>query len=263
VVLRRLTVYNTGQEGLHIRDYSHHITIENCTIHDTGFGGSNGEGMYCGTSDFSGANDATHDLLIRSNTVYNTLSEGIELKPGTHDITVEHNLVYSCNKTGVTTGAGGGAIEVDEEGTYNRYNGNPNHIVRGNTVYDTPIAIRAGNGGQYYNNVIYGASQYGLLINNNDGDSYTRYVYQNTIDMPSSSALRNAGGSTDVRNNIGSTATGNMATSSGYFVNAAAHNYHLVAGAAPINAGANLTGMVPTDIDGKARVSPDMGAYEY
>jgi hypothetical protein len=54
-----------------------------------------------------------------------------------------------------------------------------------------------------------------------------------------------------------------MATSSSYFVNAAAHNYHLAAGAGPINAGANVTSMVPTDIDGKARVSPDMGAYEY
>jgi hypothetical protein len=265
VTVRNLTVYNTGQEGIHVRDYSYNITIEKCTIHDTGKGGVNGEGLYLGTSDFSGANDGTHNLIIRSNTLYNTLSEGIELKPGTHDITIDHNILYSCNKAGVTTGAGGGSIEVDEEGTYNKYNGNPNHIIVGNIVWDTPIGIRAGNGGWYYNNVVYGASQYGLLINNNDADPYTRYVYNNTIDMPTSSALVNNGGTTDIKNNIGPNTANNMATSAAYYVNAANHDYHLVSGSAPVDKGVTVSG-VTVDFDGNPRPSGsafDIGAFEF
>lgn len=266
LVLTNMTIYNTGQEGLHVSQNSHDILLVNNLVHDTGLGGSYGEGFYIGSGDSPGFMDNTHNITLRGNTVYNTLGEGIEVKPGTYNVTVESNIVHTANKAQVPSGAGGGAIEVDEEGTYNYWPSNPNHIIRGNMVYDTPIGIRAGIGGWYYNNVIYNVTTYGLLVNNNDSDSYTRYVYNNTIDAPASIALVNSAASASILNNIGPTGAYNLASSSAYYINSSVHNYHLVAGSAPINAGTNLFVMLTTDFDGNARPSTgafDIGAYQY
>jgi len=57
-----------------------------------------------------------------------------------------------------------------------------------------------------------------------------------------------------------------MATSDSFYVNKTSHDYHLKSGVAPINAGVNLTSVVPTDIAGTSRTAngaPDLGAYEY
>ena len=42
------------------------------------------------------------------------------------------------------------------------------------------------------------------------------------------------------------------------------HDYHLVAGATPVNGGLDLRSTVPLDKDARTRdVAPDRGAYEY
>src|SRR6185503_17755301 len=107
---------------------SHDVVFENNRIHDGGTIGTgiNGEGLYIGTS---GILDNTYNVILRSNVVYNTLSEGIELKPGTHECLVEYNNI-STNNTGPVPAA---SIELDE--TLN-YASNPNHVVRGNIVHD-------------------------------------------------------------------------------------------------------------------------------
>ena len=263
ITVRNVTIYHVGQEGLRVHDNASYVTIDSCTIHDTGTWMYNGEGLYIGTGDSSSTgNDNTNHVTIQNSTIYNTTDEGIELKPGTHDCVVDGNVIYNANNSGNSYGAGGGAIEVDEEGTYNKWSSNPNHVIRANTVYNTVIGIRAGIGGQYYNNVVWGASETGILINNNDGDSYTRYVYHNTIDMPAGTALTNSGGTAVIKNNIGPTTTNNLATSAAFYVNQAAHDYHLGKGAAPINAGVATS--VTTDKDGHTRDSiPDIGAYEF
>ena len=270
VVLTNMTFADIGQQGFQIEHNSYNILVVNSTVHDTGLWTYNGEGMYIGEGDSSGILDNAHNITIQGCTVYNTKDEGIELKGGTYNVTVQGNVLYSDNLAQDSYGAGGGAIEVDEEGTYNYWPSNPNQVVAGNLVYNTYIGIRAATGGQYYNNIVYNVTNNGILINNTGGQSananYTRYVYNNTVDVPQSIAIVNSGVPASILNNIGPAGAYNLATSSSYYLNGLLHRYHLVAGSAPIGAGTNLFNVVPTDFDGSARPNTgpfDIGAYEY
>jgi hypothetical protein len=266
IVFSNMTINDIGQQGLQVENDSYNILIVSNTISNTGLWIYNGEGMYLGQGDAQGIMDNTHNVTVSNCIIYNTKDEGIELKPGTHDFTIVNNTIYTANLAQDPYGAGGGAIEVDEEGTYNYWSANPNHIVHNNLVYNTPIGIRAGNGGEYYNNIVYSVTLNGILINNNDNDSYSRYVYNNTVDASTSIAIVNNGATASILNNIGPTGTYNLATSNAYFVNEATHNYNLVAGSAPIQAGTNLFNMVQTDFSGNARPASgpfDIGAYQY
>jgi parallel beta-helix repeat protein len=264
ITVQNCNVYDIGQEGISFKTDSIYGTIRNNTIHDTGKLGKWGEGIYIGTQS-GGPLDNSNNMLIQNNTIYNNTDEPIELKPGTHDCTVDGNTIYT---SGANMTPDIGAIEVDETNSNVQvWNANPNHIIKNNIIHDVDTGIRAGTGGTYFNNVIYNiGSGYGILVNNNSSDSYTRKIYHNTIDVTSSNAVRLNGGTADVRNNIGPTTTNNMATNNVYYVNQEGANYHLVAGSAPINAGLDLTATVPTDKDGGSRSAngaPDMGAYEY
>jgi thermitase len=270
IVVQNTTIHLVGQEGMHVLANSSFITLQNNVIHDTRQYAWNGEGIYIGTSS-SGPLDNTNNVIVRNNLIYNTPDEGIELKPGTHDCIVEGNTLYNIMANGEYSETGG-AIEVNEAtiSCPSCVNGiqtwpfNPNHIIRNNVVHSSKTAIRLGTGGTVYNNVVYNiVSPYnGILVNNNAGDFYPRRVYHNTVDMTSSRAILVSGGSADVRNNIGPATANNMATSSIFFVNPAARDYHLLPGSAPVNAGVDLTATVPTDIEGKTRSIPDLGAYE-
>ena len=94
----------------------------------------------------------------------------------------------------------------------------------------------------------------------------TRTIYHNTLDTTAANAVVVAGGTADVKNNIGPSTTNNLATSDTFYVAKAQGNYQLVVGTAPVNAGLDLTATVPTDIIGVSRIlqaPPDLGAYEY
>jgi hypothetical protein len=265
VVLTNLTIAYTGQQGLQIYKQSYNVLVVSNTVHDTGLWNLNGEGMYIGVGDQSPP-DNTHNITITGCSIYNTKDEAVELKPGTYNNVVQYCTIHTANKSQDAYGAGGGAIEVNQEGSLNYYSGNPNHLVRGNLIYDTPIGIRAGNGGQYYNNVIYAVTGDGILIDNQDSDTYTRYVYNNTVDASSSIAIVRSAGTASILNNIGPTGSYNLATSAAYYVNAAAHNYHLVQGSAPIQAGTNVFSVVTADYDGNTRPQSgpfDIAAYQY
>jgi hypothetical protein len=273
MLLKDLTCYSIGQQGIGIHYNSHDITVDNALVHDTGTGTVNGEGIYVGSStSITNFVDNTYNITVQHSTFYNTKSEGIELKPGTHDCIVDNNTFYHNGADG-----SGAAIEVDgSTPPYQPYALNHNHIVRNNIVHD-PLsgvpAIHLNTGSTAYNNVIYSVASPSVgfsLTNGADSastDTYPRNVYHNTIDVTSARAIASSGGpTTDIKNNIGPTSTNNMATNSAYYVNAASADYHLVSGAAPIDAGLNLTATVPTDKDGVTRPqgsAPDLGAYEY
>ncbi len=275
ITIQGITVHHVYQEGIHVHFDSSFVTIDGCTVHDTGLGTFNGEGIYIGTSNTSPL-DNTNNVTVHGCTIHDTADEGIEVKPGTHDITVDGNELY---RTAIgNNGTGGAAIEVNEAvGSFQHWDSNPNHVVKNNLVHNVGpggsnqllnSAIRAGTGGTYFNNVIWGinASGAGILANNNAGDSYTRRIYHNTVDVPSARAVVVSGATTDIKNNIGPAGANNLATSSAYFVNQASADYHLAAGSAPINAGTDLTSVVPTDIEGASRKTsppPDLGAYEF
>jgi hypothetical protein len=264
-VLTNLTVYNTGNQGIQVYNQSHHVLLVNNLIYGTGTGSQNGEGIYIGNN--ISPSDNTHDVTMRGNTIHDTKDEAIELKPGTYNCIIENSTFYTCNKSQDSYGAGGGAIEVDAQDV-SSYSGNPNHVIRGNIVYDTVIGIHLATGSSAYNNIIYGTTQYGIKIDTANGtaDSWPRLVYNNTVARPSSDAIVGSAGNYRILNNIGPTGSYNLATNATYFVNMSGHDYHLVAGRAPIAAGTNVFGVVATDFAGNARPSSgafDIGAYQY
>ena len=274
VIISQNIVYNIGQEGIHPHLNSSFITIDSNVVHDTGTWTADGEGIYVGSG--SGTQDNTNNVTVKNNTIYNATNEGIEIKPGTHDCLVEGNLIYNVNTS--DNGYGGGALEIDESTVSgNAWSSNPKHVVRNNIVHNVGpgsgsvlinSAMRLATGVTAYNNIVYGINSIGVGIRseNPSGDSYTRYIYHNTIDVTSARAFVNSGGTVDVKNNIGPSMANNMTVNSAYFVDHAAHDYRLVAGSAPINAGLDLTATVATDILGVSRLvggAPDRGAYEY
>lgn len=271
ITVQNCNIYDIGQEAFAIKANSSYGTIKNNTIHDTGkWTNQWGEGIYVGTRQDNTPNDNTNNITITNNTIYNTTDECVELKPGTHDCIVDGNVMYSCaNNSEFNTHPDWGSIEVNEAvNAPEHWDANPGHIIRNNIIHDTKTGIQLGTGSIAYNNVIYNINSpfYGIYTRNTAQDSYTRVIYQNTIDMPSSRAVYVGGVTSDVKNNIGPATTNNMTTSSSFYANQSTGNYHLVAGAAPVNAGLNLTATVPTDKDGVSRSAygaPDLGAYEY
>jgi hypothetical protein len=276
ILVQNCTVSNVGVEGIHVHWNSSFVTVNHCTVHDTGQLGTDGEGFYVGTGDALPV-DNTNNVIVKNSTVFKVTSECIELKIGTHDIVVDGNDFSQCNT--VNNGYGGAGIEVNQAvGSTQHWDSNPNHIIRNNKIHDTGIGtggtlinsgMRLGTGATAYNNVIWNvnASGDGIFTDNQSSDSYTRKIYHNTVDLPSSRAIINIGGSVDIQNNIGPPSAGNnLTTSISYFVNEPGRNYHLAAASSPIDAGANLTSVVPTDIEGNSRSlsgPPDIGAYEY
>jgi parallel beta-helix repeat protein len=262
VMIKNCRIYSIEQEGIHVMGNSSYVTIQNNTVYDTGTWIYNGEGIYVGTGS-SGARDNTHHVYVLNNLVHDTGDEGIELKPGTHDCVVDGNRLDN-----IPTGDWWGAIEVSPHASGNQFWGNnPNHVIRNNILSNTDTAIRAGTGSLIYNNVIYGvrSGNRGIYVDNAGNDSYTRFIYHNTVHVSSASAIVRAGGTADIRNNIGPSLNGNLATNSAYFVDAARGDFHLVAGSAPHDAGTDLTSTVPTDLEGNPRSAgpkPDLGAYE-
>jgi hypothetical protein len=275
ITVNNCTVYNIGQEGIHVHYGSSFVTIDTCTVHDTGVWQYDGEGIYLGTGDSSPV-DNTNNVTVHNCTIYNVTDEAVELKIGTHDITVDGNTIYNANTA--NNGYGGAAIEVNQAvGSVQHWDSNPNHVIRNNIIHDVgpgtggPLinsGIRVGTGATVYNNLVYkiNSSGNGLFTDNQSSDSYTRKIYHNTVDVTSARAIVNSGGTADIRNNIGPATTNNIATSDSYYANKGGADYHLVSGSAPINAGVDLTNTVPTDIEGTSRLTnppPDLGAYEY
>jgi parallel beta-helix repeat protein len=270
IIVRNCLVHHVGQEGIHVHYGSSFVIIDHCTVHDTRQWQYNGEGIYVGTGDALPV-DNTNNVTITGCTIYNTTDEGIELKEGTHDCTADGNDLSQVNlgSDWSQNGPDVGAIELDQAtATVQHWDSNPNHIVRNNKIHDLRpsmgTAIRLGTGSLAYNNLIWNVGAYGIFVNNNSGDSYTRFIYNNTIDTLAPNAIVNVGGIQDSKNNIGPVGTSNLASNNSYFVNEPARDYHLVAGSAPIGAGVN-TG-ITTDFDGVQRPPGgpyDIGAYEY
>jgi hypothetical protein len=181
-------------------------------------------------------------------------------------VTLDGNTMHDCLTDPVITDPKWGAIEIMNHDRF--YSSNPNHIVKNNIIRTTKTGIGIHTGTTVFNNVIYGqtGSYRGISIDNPDADTYSRRIFHNTIDLPSSRAVVNFGATADIRNNIGPNTPNNLATSPTLFLNQAGADYRLATGSLAINAGQALSGSVPTDILGTQRPighAPDMGAYEY
>lgn len=258
VTFTNCTFRTIGQQGFFGYQDSHHITVTSCLITNTGRWVTdpvkNGEGVYLGSTDF------TRDCIVEYCTIGSTTDESIEFKPGTSNCVARYNRIYAG-----TQSTAEGAIEIDNSpGGFN-----PNHQVYGNIISgygNMDAAIRAISGCTVYNNVLYdGGSAEGILAFEITSDTHIRKIFNNTIDASTSLAVVNQSTQVSQTNNIGPATGANLAFNSSYFVNAAARNYALVTGTAPINTGFTLSEF-STDINGTNRpvgVAWDMGAYEF
>jgi len=89
-LLYGLYVHSTGDEGIHLRDFSSHDTISHSLVRDTGLlVPFYGEGIYVGSAhsnwcQYSGCQpDASNDDIITGNNIADTTAENIDIKEGT------------------------------------------------------------------------------------------------------------------------------------------------------------------------------------
>jgi parallel beta-helix repeat protein len=267
VVVQHCKVTQIGQECLRFKHSSYGAFIEN-DVHTCGTRyqeGLNGEGIYVGSGEENG--DDTHDALISGNEIQDTRDEGVELKGSTANCVVEHNLVHD-----LLIRDGGGLVVAGPD-LPNPSLAESGHIVRDNIVYNvqTRTVYQDGNGinvrrgALVYNNVSYANQHYGIRIDDKDGYGGAAKVYHNTFyGNPSGDVGVFDSAVTDIRNNLGSSASSNLPATAGLFLNATSGDFHLVAGAAAIDAGQDVG--VSVDIEGIGRPQGagfDFGAYEY
>lgn len=123
-----LTVYNIGDEGIHLRAFSSDDIIENCHVHDTGkYVPGYGEGIYIGSAQsnwgtYSGGQpDTSNNNIVENNTLGpNIAAENIDIKEGTTGGLVQGN---SFDATG-EAGANSAVAWVDVKGNDYQVNGN-------------------------------------------------------------------------------------------------------------------------------------------
>jgi hypothetical protein len=89
-LLYGLYVHSTGDEAIHLRDFSSHDTISHCVVRNTGLlVPFYGEGIYVGTAHknwcrYSGCQPDRSDYnVIADNNVANTTAENVDIKEGT------------------------------------------------------------------------------------------------------------------------------------------------------------------------------------
>ena len=261
VTVRGNTLHDSGGQLVHVHGAAHDILFENNTLLRGGsIGNENGEAFYIGSH---GGGDFVYNITIRSNYINDMEHEGIELKHDTYNCVIEYNILTNCV---ANYDFGKWSILVFPTVSYPS---NPNHIIRGNIVQSvaatgTGAGIGLKTGCYAYNNIVYNVTSPAYAIEIEGGDSYTRYLWNNTLDVPAARAINQLGGTRSIGNNIGPSTSGNVAFNSAFFVNAANRDYRLVSGSAPINAGSTPPFSITTDFNGVPRVAPlDRGAFEY
>ncbi|HEY6791549.1 MAG TPA: hypothetical protein VI365_29980 [Trebonia sp.] len=115
-VLSGLSVSGTGDEAIHLRDFSSHDTVSHNVIRDTGLHVAfYGEGIYVGSAhknwcQYSGCQpDASDDDILAGNDIANTTAENIDIKEGTTGGTITGNHL---NGTGMVSSAATSWINV-------------------------------------------------------------------------------------------------------------------------------------------------------
>lgn len=263
-------------------------------VHDTG-----GEGIYLGVSFYTGTtlycgstqyNHEVRGVRIYENRFENNGREAIQVGSGVDDVEVYNNQVYNYGQGNLSAQNGGIQFGL---GTVGRMY---NNFIKGGK--GPAIAIQGIGNDYIYNNIIVNPGEQGITVNTrptplstdivNQGFIGGVYVINNTFVNVGSKGvieefINNAPGNRMFNNLIvGSTSPwdktytytdwqkGNNVfiplIADAKFVNAAADDYHLVAGSPAINAGRDVTSFgVVLDYGGTSRPSGgawDAGAFE-
>lgn len=174
ISLEALTISDTGQEAIHVKDHSTRVSIRLNAISDTGNRpGDNGrfpystfgEGIYLGSGSVlpDGSNDETSHVTIEANVVERTSAEAIDIKPFVHNVTVVDNVVRDVST------ATSGAIVV---GIGPKLYADPQVEIRRNVVYATSRtsqfrdgnAIRISAPAFVFENIVIGTEHHGIVV---------------------------------------------------------------------------------------------------
>lgn len=106
--LYKLTVYNTGNEAVHLRNFSSNNVVESCDVSKTGVvTPAYGEGIYIGSAYSNWCTytncdpDKSDNNKILKNRVYGTYAEPIDIKEGTTGTLIEGNALDGSALKGV------------------------------------------------------------------------------------------------------------------------------------------------------------------
>ena len=262
---------DVGQEGIKISYYSHHVLVDGATVRRTGLKTDlpyTGEGIYLG----SGRNDiqdSVNNVVIRNSEISFTTAEAIDIKAYVHDVVVEGNFIHDIDTFN------SGAVVV---GIGTRVYPDPAVVIRNNTITrvratESPYAdancIALSAAATVYNNVLYDCADRGIYVLRDFPNPAARTVniwFNTVVSNGRFGDIVDEGvAATNLVNNIGSAAPGNVATDTSFFVDPAGLNFRLLPSAgAAIDQGTSISG-VRSDSVGAARQSgpaPDYGALE-
>lgn len=193
-VIKNVEVYETGQEGIHLRDGSSYCEIVGANVHDTGLAGSYGEAVYIGSAKSTSGyvHECDHNIVRGCTLGPNVTDESVDIKEYTTGNIIEDCIMY-----------GGGMTATD---SFVDIKGNET-IVRNNTCYAQDNANITdgfqlhcqvdgwGIDNQIYGNTVYFTGNTEYIVRSWNGTSCT--VYGNTrVPEDSSYMYRAYSGST-------------------------------------------------------------------
>ncbi|RED97529.1 Ig-like domain-containing protein [Marinoscillum furvescens] len=98
------TIHHFGNEAVHVRDGSDYVTIDGCTIYNTGnVNAGFGEGIYVGTDkgSWSSYDPYCNYTVVKNCSIGpNVRAEAFDIKEGTQETTVEYNTVDGAGISG-------------------------------------------------------------------------------------------------------------------------------------------------------------------
>ncbi len=158
IVITHCKIHDTGRDCVKIPSGCDNITIENCTIFNSGIGISNNPN----DPNAEGIDMVNDDnVIIRNNFVYNTSTTGIYSKGGSINTLIENNLVMNTGENGILLGFYTDEEWFDTIANPNFYE-NLNGTIRNNIIINTQmdgIGLYAAYQPKVYNNTVINAAQ--------------------------------------------------------------------------------------------------------
>jgi hypothetical protein len=201
-IIDSVKVHTIGEEGIHLRKFSSHNTIQNVEVTDVGLKTPDfGEGIYIGSAKSNwntytnGLPDKCDSNRILSNKLGpNITAECIDVKEGTTGGIIRNNYF---DATGIT-GANSGDSWIDVKGNYYLIENN-NGFSPGGTIfkdgYQVHVAVSGwGNYNEFKNNnCTVNASGYGfnIQLSGSNGTTTGNIVYTSNTVTGASSGIAN------------------------------------------------------------------------
>ncbi len=166
-VLYRITVYDIGDEAIHLRRFSSWDVVEGCVVRDTGLlDPTYGEGVYVGTahsnwaSDTDGRADASDRDSVRWCDIARTTAESVDIKEGTADGVVADNRF---DGTGMAASAATSWVNV--KGSDYLIEDNAGAVSPEDGFSAHQVAAGTGTGNEFVDNRVMGAVPgYGVFV---------------------------------------------------------------------------------------------------